>query len=189
MARAAPFFFWGAKMGGTVIRPATTADLPAITEIYAEAVATGTASFEVVAPDQGEMEHRFARVSSGGFPYLVAERAGTVLGYGYVSAYRERPAYRHTVENSVYLAVDARGQGIGGALLRRLIDDATILGFRQMIAVIGDSANEASIRLHKAAGFELIGTLKDVGYKHDRWLDTVIMQRALGPGATTPPTR
>ena len=176
-------------MGGIVIRPATTADLSIITGIYAEAVATGTASFEVVPPDEGEMERRFQRISSGGFPYLVAERTGTVLGYGYVSAYRERPAYRHTVENSVYLAVDARGQGIGGALLRRLIDEATVLGFRQMIAVIGDSANEASIRLHKAAGFELIGTLKDVGYKHGRWLDTVLMQRALGPGATTPPTR
>jgi L-amino acid N-acyltransferase YncA len=176
-------------MDGIVIRPATTADLPAITEIYAEAVATGTASFEVVPPDQSEMERRFAGIGSGGFPYLVAEGAGGVLGYGYVSAYRERPAYRHTVENSVYLSVGARGQGIGGALLRRLIDDATVLGFRQMIAVIGDSANEASIRLHKAAGFELIGTLKDVGYKHGRWLDTVIMQRSLGPGATTPPTR
>ena len=176
-------------MGDIVIRPAAAGDLPVITQIYAEAVATGTASFEVVPPDQDEMERRFARISSGGFPYLVAERAGTVLGYGYATAYRERPAYRHTVENSVYLAADARGQGIGGAILRRLIEDATILGFRQMIAVIGDSGNEPSIRLHKAAGFELIGTLKDVGFKHGRWLDTVIMQRPLGPGATALPTR
>ncbi len=112
-----------------------------------------------------------------------------MLGYGYAGPYRDRPAYRHTVEDSLYLAVEARGQGIGGALLRRLIDDSVMLGYRQMVAVIGDSANEASVRLHKAAGFTLIGTLKDVGYKHGRWLDTVIMQRALGPGATTDPTR
>jgi L-amino acid N-acyltransferase YncA len=100
-----------------------------------------------------------------------------------------RPAYRHTVEDSLYLAVGARSQGIGGMLLRRLIDDATVLGFRQMVAVIGDSANEASVRLHKAAGFALIGTLRDVGFKHGRWLDTVIMQRPLGRGAETLPTR
>ncbi len=176
-------------MSDIVIRPATTADLAAITEIYAEAVAGGTASFEVVPPDEAEMTARFARLSAGGFPYLAAERAGTVLGFGYVGPYRDRPAYRHTVEDSVYLAVEARGQGIGGALLRRLIDDATALSLRQMVAVIGDSANEASIWLHKAAGFELIGTLKDVGFKHNRWLDTVIMQRALGSGAAIPPTR
>ena len=176
-------------MSDIVIRPATTADLAAITEIYAEAVAVGTASFEVVPPDEVEMTARFQRLVVAGFPYVVAERAGTVLGYGYAGPYRPRPAYRHTVEDSVYLAVDARGQGIGGALLRRLIDDATTLGLRQMVAVIGDSANEASIWLHKAAGFETIGTLKDVGFKHGRWLDTVIMQRALGPGATVLPTR
>ena len=176
-------------MSDIVIRPATAADLPFITEIYAEAVAVGTATFEVVPPDEAEMRARFTRLTAGGFPYVAAERAGTVLGFGYAGLYRERPAYRHTVEDSIYLAVDARGQGIGGALLRRLIDDAAALGFRQMVAVIGDSANNASIRLHKAAGFELTGTLKDVGFKHGRWLDTVIMQRALGPGATMLPTR
>ena len=176
-------------MSDIVIRPATTADLAAITEIYAEAVAVGTASFEVMPPDEAEMAARFRNLAEGGYPYVVAERSGTVLGYGYAGPYRPRPAYRHTVEDSVYLAVDARGQGIGGALLRRLIDDATMLGLRQMVAVIGDSANEASIWLHKAAGFELTGTLKDVGFKHGRWLDTVIMQRALGPGASTLPTR
>jgi phosphinothricin acetyltransferase len=175
-------------MSDIVIRPATTADLAAITEIYAEAVAVGTASFEVVPPDEAEMMARLTRVTAGGFPYVVAERAGSVLGYGYAGPYRDRPAYRHTVEDSLYLAVDARGQGIGGALLRRLIDDATALGFRQMVAIIGDSANEASVRLHKAAGFVLIGTLKDVGFKHGRWLDTVIMQRGLGRGADTLPT-
>lgn len=176
-------------MSDFTIRLATTADLPAVTEIYAEAVAVGTASFEVVPPDQTEMAARFTRLSAAGYPYLVAERAGTVLGYGYVGPYRDRPAYRHTVEDSVYLAAEARGQGIGGALLRRLIDDATALGFRQMVAVIGDTANEASIRLHKAAGFVLTGTLKDVGFKHGRWLDTVIMQRSLGRGAESLPTR
>ena len=176
-------------MSDIVIRPASEADLSIITEIYAEAVAVGTASFEVVPPDEEEMTARFLRLAAERYPYVVAERGETVLGYGYVSPYRARPAYRHTVEDSVYLAVEARGQGIGGALLRRLIDDATALGFRQMVAVIGDSANEASVRLHRAAGFELVGTLKDVGYKHARWLDTVIMQRALGPGATSAPTR
>ncbi len=176
-------------MSDIVIRPATTADLPAITEIYAEAVAVGTASFEVVPPDEAAMTARFTRLVAEGYPYVAAERAGTVLGYGYAGPYRDRPAYRHTVEDSIYLAVEARSQGIGGALLRRLIDEAVVLGFRQMVAVIGDSANEASVRLHKAAGFELIGTLKDVGFKHGRWLDTVIMQRPLGRGAETQPTR
>lgn len=176
-------------MSDIVIRAATGADLPAITEIYAEAVAVGTASFEVVPPDEAEMRRRFTHLTAEGYPYLAAEEAGRVLGYGYVGPYRNRPAYRHTVENSIYLAVDARSKGIGGALLRRLLDEATVLGFRQMVAVIGDSANEASVRLHKAAGFELVGTLRNVGFKHGRWLDTVIMQRALGRGADAPPTR
>ena len=176
-------------MSDFVIRPATEADLPAITEIYAEAVAVGTASFEVVPPDEAVMAARFTRLTAEGFPYVVAELGKKVLGYGYTGPYRDRPAYRHTVEDSIYLAVEARSQGIGGALLRRLIDEAAALGFRQMVAVIGDSANDASVRLHKAAGFELIGTLKDVGFKHGRWLDTVIMQRALGRGAGSQPTR
>ena len=176
-------------MSDHVIRPATAADLPAITEIYSEAVAVGSASFEVIPPDLAEMTRRFDSFASGGFPYVVAEQAGAVLGYGYANLYRERPGYRNTVEDSIYLAQGARGQGIGGALLRRLIDDATALDFRQMVAVIGDSDNVASVRLHKAAGFALVGTLKDVGHKHGRWLDTVIMQRALGPGAAAPPTR
>ncbi len=176
-------------MSDIVIRPAVAADLPVITEIYAEEVAVGTASFEVVPPDEAEMTARFLRLTGDRFPYVVAERGEKVLGYGYVGPYRPRPAYRHTVEDSIYLAVEARSQGIGGALLRRLIDETIVLGFRQMVAVIGDSANDASVRLHKAAGFELIGTLRDVGFKHGRWLDTVIMQLALGPGATTMPTR
>ena len=159
-------------MSEYVIRPATPADIPAITEIYAEAVAKGSATFEVVPPDAAEMSERFGRLRDGGFPYMVAEEGGRILGYGYAGPYRDRPAYRHTVEDSIYLDESARGQGIGGALLRRLIDDSTVRGFRQMVAVIGDSDNEASVRLHKAAGFALTGTLKNVGYKHGRWLDT-----------------
>jgi len=170
----------------SLIRPAVAADLPAITAIYDEAVATGTASFEVIPPGVAEMAARFRKLTEAGFPYVVAARDGELLGYGYAGLHRERPAYRNTVEDSVYLSENARGQGIGGAILRRLINECTDKGFRQMVAVIGDSANTASVRLHKAAGFELVGTLKDVGFKHGRWLDTVIMQRALGEGATTP---
>jgi phosphinothricin acetyltransferase len=170
-------------------RAATETDIPAITAIYAEAVAKGLASFEIVPPDEREMAMRMRALVDGGFAYLVAEAEGAVLGYGYAGPYRARPGYRNTVENSIYLAAAARGRGIGGVLLRRLIEESTARGFRQMIAVIGDSENLASIRLHKAAGFTLVGTLKDVGYKHGRWLDSVLMQRGLGPGATEPPSR
>jgi phosphinothricin acetyltransferase len=176
-------------LGETVYRAATPADVPAITEIYAEAVARGSASFEVVPPDATEMTARMRALHDAGYPYLVALIEGAVAGYGYAGPYRTRPGYRNTVENSIYLAAEARGKGIGGALLRRLVDECTARGFRQMVAVIGDSANIASIRLHKAAGFALVGTLKDVGYKHGRWLDSVLMQRALGPGANETPSR
>lgn len=170
-------------------RAASEADIPTITGIYAEAVAAGSASFEIVPPDESEMTARMRALLAGGFPYLVAEEAGRVLGYGYAGPYRARPGYRNTVEDSIYLAADARSRGIGGVLLRRLIEESTARGFRQMVAIIGDSGNVASIRLHKAAGFALVGTLKDVGYKHGRWLDSVLMQLALGPGATEPPSR
>jgi phosphinothricin acetyltransferase len=176
-------------LGDLIIRPATAGDIPAITEIYADAVLHGTASFEIAPPGAAEMAERLHKLAAGHFPYLAAERDGMLLGYGYAGLYRERVAYRSTVEDSIYLAKAAQGHGIGGALLRRLIDASTELGFRQMVAVIGDSDNAASIRLHKAAGFVLTGTLRDVGYKHGRWLDTVIMQRTLGEGAGTPPTR
>lgn len=171
------------------IRNALGADVPAIAAIYGDAVLTGTASFEIEPPSEAEMAGRFASLSDGGFPYLVAEQAGSVLGFGYAGPYRPRPAYRHTVEDSVYLAADARGRGIGGALLRTLIAISEARGFRQMIAVIGDSGHQASIRLHKLAGFALVGTFRDVGYKHGRWLDSILMQRALGPGGETPPSR
>ena len=176
-------------MGELITRPATTADIPAIAAIYDEQVINGTATFEVVSPDETEMARRMAEIAAAGYPYFVAERNSRVLGYSHGGPYRPRPAYRNTVEDSVYLATDARGQGIGGALLRLVIDECTVRGFRQMIAVIGDATNAASVRLHKAAGFTLVGTLKDVGYKHGRWIDSVLMQRALGIGASGKPDR
>jgi phosphinothricin acetyltransferase len=170
-----------------VIRPARLADIPAITRIYAYAVKHGTASFELESPDEVEMTRRMQAVLDGKFPYLVAEIDGTVTGYAYASFYRTRPAYRFTVEDSVYVAPDMQRRGIGIALLKRLIEDCTALGFRQMIAIIGDSNQAASIGVHKACGFEPAGNLKTIGWKFDRWLDTPMMQRALGPGATSPP--
>jgi L-amino acid N-acyltransferase YncA len=169
------------------IRPAAHGDIPEISAIYAEAVLTGTATFEIEAPGEAEMARRMSALLEGGYPYFVAEGAGVVLGYGYAGRYRERIAYRNTVEDSIYLAADARGRGIGGALLAALIDRCDGSGFRQMIAVIGDSGHAASIRLHMSAGFVLVGTFKDVGYKHGRWLDTVLMQRTLGLGSSAPP--
>jgi L-amino acid N-acyltransferase YncA len=168
------------------IRPAAANDLMAITGIYADAVRHGTASFEIDPPDQDEMTRRFESLRAGGFPYLVAEVGGAVVGYAYAGPYRARPAYRFTVEDSIYLAASARGRGIGRVLLDRLIEDAQRCGFRQMIAVIGDSDQPASMALHAAAGFRLIGTFAAVGYKFDRWLDSVLMQRPLGDGTTVP---
>lgn len=174
-----------------LVREATDADVAAITAIYGEEVANGTATFEMVPPDAAEMGRRLGALRDGGYPYFVAvERGGTgVLGFAYAGPYRDRPAYRNTVEDSIYLAGRARGRGIGGLLLARLIEEANAGQFRQMVAVIGGSDNVASIRLHKAAGFDHVGTLKDVGFKHGRWLDTVIMQRQLGAGSGEPPTR
>jgi L-amino acid N-acyltransferase YncA len=167
------------------IRPAAAHDIAAITDIYADAVRHGTASFEIDPPGPDEMMRRFEALGAGGFPYLVAELKGAVVGYAYAGPYRARPAYRFTVEDSIYLAASARRRGIGRALLARLIEDAQRRGFRQMIAVIGDSDQPASIALHAAAGFRLIGTFAAVGYKFDRWLDSVLMQRPLGDGATS----
>ncbi len=171
------------------VRPVRDADIPAIAAIYAHAVLHGMASFEVEPPDQAEMTRRMRTITDGGYPYLVAEKDGQVLGYAYAGAYRARPAYRNSVENSVYVSPDAHRLGVGRALLKELIDTAIHRGFRQMIAVIGDSANASSIGLHRALGFTFCGTIHSVGYKHGRWLDSVIMQRALGPGDTTPPDR
>lgn len=170
------------------IRTVEPGDMAAIAAIYDEAVRTGTASFETEPPGEEEMTVRMARLVSGGFPYLVADdpRLG-VLGYAYAGPYRPRPAYRWTVENSVYVRPEAHGRGIGRALLGGLLAEAERLGFRQMVAVIGDSANAASVGLHAALGFRLVGTLEAVGFKHGRWLDTVLMQRPLGEAGVRPP--
>jgi phosphinothricin acetyltransferase len=169
------------------IRPATPADIPSITRIYAHAVQHGTASFELEPPDEAEMTRRQKALLDGGFPYLVAISDGAVLGYAYAGPYRARPAYRFSVENSVYVAADAHRRGVGRALMDRLIAESEARGYRLMIAVIGDSAQAPSIALHSAAGFRLVGALEGVGYKFDRWLDTVLMQRALGKGMAAPP--
>ncbi len=172
-----------------ILRPCREDDLPAVTAIYAHAVTTGRASFELEPPDEAEMGARREALVSGGYPYLVAERAGTVVAYAYAGPYRTRPAYRGTVENSVYVRPDQAGRGLGRRLLERLVDEATAAGFRQMVAVIGDSQNAASIALHAGLGFRPVGVLESVGWKHGTWLDTVLMQRALGPGDRTPPER
>lgn len=172
---------------GVVLRACAPSDVTEITAIYAHAVLHGTASFELSAPDSEEMGRRQQSLLSQGYPYIVAVSGREVLGYAYAGPYRPRPAYAHTVENSVYVRPDAQRRGIGLALLQSLLQEAELGGFRQMIAVIGDSGNRASIRLHERVGFALVGTLHAVGWKHGKWLDVVIMQRALGPGATTGP--
>ena len=176
-------------MSAVTVRPVRDADIPQIAAIYAHAVLHGFASFEVEAPDEAEMIKRMRAVVDAGFPYLVAEKDGRVLGYAYAGLYRTRPAYWNSVENSVYVSPDAHRLGVGKALLAELIAIATSMGFRQMIAVIGDSGNSGSIGLHRALGFTYCGVIHSVGYKHGRWLDSVIMQRALGPGDSTPPDR
>ncbi len=174
-------------MSSVCIRKATAADIPAVTAIYGDAVRHGTASFELDPPSEAEMRRRHQALLQGGFPYLAAEDDGRLLGYAYAGPYRARPGYRFSVEDSIYLGRDAQGRGIGRLLLTALLAEAEARGFRQMIAVIGDSAHAPSIALHRALGFRLVGTLRCVGYKFDRWLDSVLMQRPLGAGDTTPP--
>ena len=174
-------------MSNVVIRPAGAADIAAITRIYADAVRHGTASFEIEPPDEVEMARRQQALVTGGYPYLVAERGGAVAGYAYAAPYRARPAYKWSVEDSIYVAPQFHRRGIGALLLARLIAQSETLGFRQMIAVIGDSAQISSIAVHERAGFTPIGTIRSVGFKHGKWLDTVLMQRALGKGDTSPP--
>jgi phosphinothricin acetyltransferase len=169
------------------IRRAAAADLPLITEIYEHAVRYGTATFELIPPDLTEMTRRFRSLMDGGYPYFVASLDGRVIGYAYAGPYRPRPAYRFTVENSVYLQPAIHRRGIGLQLLQRLIAECEARGYRQMIAVIGDSANAGSIGVHARTGFAMIGTHPNVGFKFGRWLDTVMMQRALGDGAETLP--
>ena len=170
------------------MRPATAADLDRITEIYADAVTQGTASYELEPPSRAEMGGRFDVLMAGGFPYLVAEKDGGLLGYAYAGAFRPRPAYRFIVEDSVYVAPDAKGQGVGLKLMQALIEACRVAGFRQIIAVIGDGhADSASVRLHEKLGFRHSGRLEGSGYKHGRWLDTVFMQLPLNGGKELPP--
>ena len=170
-----------------IIRDATQADLPHITRIYADSVANGVASYELVAPDEAEMGRRMAAILGDGYPYLAADDGnGMLLGYAYASAFRTRPAYRWLVEDSIYLAPEARGKGVGGALLAALIARCEALGFRQMVAVIG-GGHPASIAVHQKAGFASAGMIRGSGHKHGRWLDTVFLQRPLGEGTATDP--
>jgi phosphinothricin acetyltransferase len=161
-----------------LIRAVTPADFAAITAIYAHHVSTGTASFETDPPSIEEMMRRHAEIAGHGLPYVLAELDGEVAGYAYAGPYRPRPAYRFTVEDSVYIHPSRTGTGLGRRLLNEIIRASAQAGAKQMIAIIGDSAN-AAIRLHASAGFEHIGTLRNVGLKFGRWLDTVIMQKAL----------
>jgi L-amino acid N-acyltransferase YncA len=176
-------------MSAVAIRPTEESDLPAITAIYGEAVRTGTATFELDPPDLAEMTRRFRALVDNGFPYLVALLDGQLVGYAYAGPYRPRPAYRFTVENSVYLAPASHRRGIGLRLMQQLIPACEARGFRQMIAVIGDSANAGSIGLHTRCGFQMIGTHPNVGLKFGRWLDTVMMQLPLGEGGATVPAQ
>ncbi len=178
-----------------ILRPAESGDIAAIAAIYAHHVNYGLASFEEIPPDEAEMFRRWQNLTAENFPYIVAvaptgrgeDRPGSILGYAYAGPYRPRSAYRFSVEDSIYLRPDRQGRGLGRLLLARLITEATALGKRQMIAVIGDSANTASIRLHAALGFALTGTFQAIGYKFGRWVDSVLMQRPLGEGAETLP--
>ncbi len=170
-----------------VIREAGEDDLPAIQAIYAHHVLHGLGSFEEVPPDLAEMRRRWSALRACGYPYLVASLRDAVVGYAYVGPYRPRPAYRYCIESSVYVAPDQARRGIGRALLGALIERATAAGYRRMVAVIGDSTNHASIRLHKALGFEEAGLLPSVGFKFGRWVDSVTLQRPLGEGDRTLP--
>ena len=171
-----------------LLRDCRADDLNAVLEIYAREVREGTASFELEPPDLVELTARWQAIRRARLPYLVAEQGGRILGYAYAGAYRARPGYRYTVEDSVYVAPFAHRQGIGRALLDAVVSAAAACGMRQMVAIIGDSAHVASIRLHEQAGFRLVGVLENVGCKFGRWLDTVIMQRELGEGAGSPPS-
>ena len=170
-----------------IIRPCQTEDLSAVTAIYAHHVLHGSGSFELQAPDLPEMTQRFTAIQDLGLPWLVASRGNEVLGYAYAGQFRPRPGYRFLVEDSVYIHPAATGQGLGRALLSELIRLCEQAGKRQMLAVIGDAANAGSIALHTRLGFRHAGVLQASGWKHGRWLDTVLMQKALGPGDTTKP--
>jgi len=172
---------------GIVVREANREDVAAIRTIYAHHVLNGVATFEEVPPDETEMNRRREDILGRGLPYLVAEAQGRIAGFAYAGPFRPRSAYRHTVEDSIYVSPDAVGQGFGRALVAELVARCTRLGLRQMVAVIGDSANSASIRLHESVGFTRAAVLRGVGFKLGRWVDSVIMQLPLGPGDNRPP--
>lgn len=169
------------------LREATLGDIEQVAQIYAAEVATGTASFEYVAPSVQEMERRYQSITAAGYPYFVAECEGGIVGYSFASPYRSRPGYRYTVEDSVYVAPAASGRGTGRRLLSRLIEACTERGDRLMVAVIGDVSNTASVALHRGLGFIEVGRMPGVGWKSGRWLESVLMQRPLGAGCTRPP--
>ena len=169
------------------LRDAEPGDLPAITAIYAHHVLHGTGTFEEVPPDEAEMARRVATVQDQGWPWLVAEEDGQILGFAYLAQFRPRSAYRHAGEDSVYVRDDIRGQGVGKALVQALLRRAEECGFRQVFAVIGDSENVGSIGLHVSLGFRQIGVMRSAGAKFGRWLDVVTMQRAIGRGDRDPP--
>lgn len=164
------------------IRTATRDDVPGIAALYADEVRDGVNTYELDVPDEAEMAARLQQLVAAGYPYLVAEVDGRFAGYAYASSFRARAGYRPTVENSVYVSPDLQGRGIGAALMVRLIEECAARGFRQMISVIGDPGNTASIRLHERFGFTHVGTFPGIAWKHGRWLDTVFMQRPLGDG-------
>ncbi|MGE0499259.1 MAG: N-acetyltransferase family protein [Ramlibacter sp.] len=168
------------------IRASTDADLPAITAIYAHHVLHGTGTFETTPPTEAEMTGRRADVLAKGLPWLVIEDAGQVLGFAYCQWFKPRPAYRFSAEDSIYLAPDAGGRGLGRALLAALVEQATAAGVRKLIAVIGDSANAGSVGVHRTLGFSEVGVLKSCGWKFGRWLDVVLMDKFIGAGDATP---
>ncbi len=174
-------------MGEAAVREAQEADLPSVEAIYAHHVRTGLASFEIEPPDLAEIRRRFRAIREGGLPYLVAELEGRIAGFAYAGPYRSRPAYRYTLEDSVYVAPEAQRRGVGSALLSGLIRSAEAMGYRRMIAVVGGSGHEASIAVHLKHGFSHAGTLRSVGFKFGRWVDTVLLERPLGEGNQTPP--
>ncbi|HWP13908.1 MAG TPA: GNAT family N-acetyltransferase [Ramlibacter sp.] len=173
----------------STIRASTEQDLPAITAIYAHHVLSGTATFETTAPSQDEMAARRADVLGKGLPYLVAEEDDRVLGFAYCQWFKPRPAYRFSAEDSIYLHPDASGKGLGRRLLAELAAQAEAAGIRKLMAVIGDSANAASIAVHRSIGFEPVGVFKSCGWKFGKWLDIVLMEKTLGEGDATPPER
>jgi len=170
-----------------VVRDTTEDDLSAITAIYAHHVLHGTASFELTPPSAADMQARRLDIAQQGLPYLAAVIDEVVVGFAYATRYRPRPAYRHTVEDSIYVAPGQAGKGIGGHLLRAVIERCTAGGWRQMLAVVGDSANAGSLAVHARCGFVPVGTLRSVGFKHGEWRDTILMQRSLGDGDRAPP--